>query len=298
MRQWIFHAGVLFCATVFIVLALVNADFSSKPVIIIHGILDSAVDLKDLKSNIQKARPGTAIHVIDLYDGYSSLTPLWKQVEGVRSTTNSIMKTSKDGVTLIGFSQGGLVARGLIQTMDDHNVDTFISLASPLNGQYGDTSYLKRYFPNTVKKLLYKIFYSWVGQRWSVANYWRDPHNLKLYRMYSSFLAQLNNETESYAKSIFQHSWKTNFMKLKKLVLVGGPDDGVITPWRSSFFGCYDDKESVMAMRELAIYRHDSFGLRTLDKANSLVECVVPGVEHVKWHGNATVFHKCIAPFL
>ena len=27
--------------------------------------------------------------------------------------------------------------------------------------------------------------------------------------------------------------WKMNFLKIKKLVLVGGPDDGVITPWQS-----------------------------------------------------------------
>ena len=27
--------------------------------------------------------------------------------------------------------------------------------------------------------------------------------------------------------------WKKNFLKIKKLVLVGGPDDGVITPWQS-----------------------------------------------------------------
>ena len=28
-------------------------------------------------------------------------------------------------------------------------------------------------------------------------------------------------------------AYKENFLRLKKLVLVGGPDDGVITPWQS-----------------------------------------------------------------
>ena len=32
---------------------------------------------------------------------------------------------------------GGLVGRGLVHIMDDHKVDTFITLSSPLNGQYG-----------------------------------------------------------------------------------------------------------------------------------------------------------------
>lgn len=30
-------------------------------------------------------------------------------------------------------------------------------------------------------------------------------------------------------------SYKSGFTKLKKLVLVGGPDDGVITPWQSRY---------------------------------------------------------------
>lgn len=29
--------------------------------------------------------------------------------------------------------------------------------------------------------------------------------------------------------------WRRNFLGIKKLVLIGGPDDGVITPWQSRF---------------------------------------------------------------
>lgn len=46
------YTGMLFCAIVFVTVDFIRADFASKPVIIIHGILDSAVDLTDLKSNI------------------------------------------------------------------------------------------------------------------------------------------------------------------------------------------------------------------------------------------------------
>lgn len=28
---------------------------------------------------------------------------------------------------------------------------------------------------------------------------------------------------------------KKNFLKLKNLILIGGPDDGVITPWQSRY---------------------------------------------------------------
>lgn len=36
-----------------------------------------------------------------------------------------------------GFSQGGLIARAIIQSTNKHNVHTFISLSAPQGGQYG-----------------------------------------------------------------------------------------------------------------------------------------------------------------
>lgn len=42
---------------------------------------------------------------------------------------------------------------------------------------------------------------------------------------------QLSVPTVHFHTSISE--WKKNFLKIKKLVLIGGPDDGVITPWQS-----------------------------------------------------------------
>jgi palmitoyl-protein thioesterase len=43
------------------------------------------------------------------------------------------------------------------------------------------------------------------------------------------FLPFANNEKSSNASEFYRQG----FQKLKKLVLIGGPDDGVITPWQS-----------------------------------------------------------------
>lgn len=290
----------IFSMFLFISLILLQtACFSSayKSVIIIHGLLDGASDLKDLQRNIEQFHPGTEVHAIDLFDYYDSFQPLWRQTEKIRNVTDSIMASAKDGVHMIGYSQGGLIARGIIQTTDNHNVDTFIALSSPLNGQYGDTSYFNWLFPNTMKEDMYRIFYTELGQKLSIGNYWKDPHELERYAEYSEYLAQLNNETVP-ERSRFKYSWKTNFERLNGLVLIGGPNDGVISPWQSAQFGCYDENENVKLMRELEIYKRDTFGLQSLDKADSIMECVVPNITHRHWHGEITVFHKCIEPFL
>ncbi|ROT75215.1 putative lysosomal thioesterase PPT2-like [Penaeus vannamei] len=138
-----------------------------------------------------------------------------------------IMEKAEDGIILIGYSQGGIISRGIVESMD-HNITTFISLSSPQAGQYGD-EFLRLIFPQYIKETVYEVFYSRVGQRISVANYWNDPHHQELYYKYSNYLPYLNNEIEDY----FNEDYRNNFMKLKQLVLIGGPDDGVITPWQS-----------------------------------------------------------------
>lgn len=51
---------------------------------------------------------------------------------------------------MIGYSQGGLIARGMLETYGtEHNVRTFVSLSSPQGGQYGG-----KYFNITYKTLI------------------------------------------------------------------------------------------------------------------------------------------------
>lgn len=75
----------------------------------------------------------------------------------------------------------------------------------------------------------YELFYSSIGQHTSIGNYWNDPHHQGLYRNYSRFLPYINNEVLSSQSN----TYKYGITKLRKLILIGGPDDGVITPWQS-----------------------------------------------------------------
>ncbi|XP_078027586.1 lysosomal thioesterase PPT2-like [Epinephelus lanceolatus] len=265
-----------------------------KPVIIMHGLFDSPKQFRTMSRFISEVHPGTEVTVIDLYNNLESLKPLWKQVQGIRKVFDSIVQKAPDGVHLLCYSQGGLICRALLSMAPNHNVDTFISLSSPLAGQYGDTDYLKWVFPEWIKTTLFHICYSRVGQKFSVCDYWNDPHHRYRYLQGNSFLPKLNGDRFHDDMK----DWRKNFLRIKKLVLIGGPDDGVITPWQSSLFGFYDSNENIVEMRNQEFYKNDMFGLKTLDARGDVSTCVHSGVKHTSWHSNNTVFRSCIEKWL
>ncbi|XP_018555564.1 lysosomal thioesterase PPT2-A [Lates calcarifer] len=265
-----------------------------KPVVIVHGIFDGPKQFIKLSSFITKIHPGTKVSVIDLYNNIFSLRPLWKQVEGFKKAISSIMQSAPNGIHLLCFSQGGLICRALLSTTPHHNVHTFISLSSPLAGQYGDTEYLKRVFPDYAKRMVFRVCYTRFGQRLSLCEYWNDPHHRSKYLLKNDFLPKLDGEKQHKDMT----AWRENFLRIKKLVLIGGPDDGVITPWQSSHYGFYDSNENVVEMKNQEFYRNDTFGLKTLDARGDVSTCVHSGVKHVEWHSNFTVFMSCMEKWL
>lgn len=90
-------------------------------------------------------------------------------------------------------------------------------------------AFLHLIFPDLAAKTAYNLFYSYVGQHTSVGNYWNDPNQQDLYYNFSSFLPYINNEIKSDNSTRFRE----NLLKLEQMILIGGPDDGVITPWQS-----------------------------------------------------------------
>jgi palmitoyl-protein thioesterase len=155
-----------------------------------------------------------------------------------------------------------------------------------------------------------------------------DPLHQSEYEKCSDFLYPLNSGK--------QPDYKSNFMSVEELVLIGGPDDGVITPWQSrslvvfyhntllffhnalpisySHFGFYDDKLDVQPYQSQGVSTHylyascllcffqfyisDAFGLKTLDEEGRIHVYNISGVEHTHWHTNKTVFDLYIEPWL
>eukprot|EP00079_Xenopus_tropicalis_P037814 XP_017951585.1 PREDICTED: lysosomal thioesterase PPT2 isoform X1 [Xenopus tropicalis] len=242
---------------------MVGHSLCYKPVIVIHGLFDSSANFKNLLQYINESHPGTNVTVLDLFDNKESLQPLWKQVQGFKEAIYPIMQNAgRDGVHLLCYSQ--------------------------------DTDYLRYLFPKYVKSNLYRLCYTQLGQTFSICNFWNDPHHHGIYVNVSDFLAPLNSERPEPNAT----DWKKNFLRLRKMVLIGGPDDGVITPWESSHFGFYDENETVLEMKYQMVYQDDTFGLRSMDYRGAVSVYSVPGVAHTMWHSNQTVFNNCIEKWL
>ena len=89
-----------------------------KTVVVIHGLRQSASSLKDIDGYIREAHPGTDVQVLDLYTRLESVdAPMMEQVRDFGAAIKKISDAHPEGFHLIGFSQGGLIARGVLQVL-------------------------------------------------------------------------------------------------------------------------------------------------------------------------------------
>jgi len=292
----------------FLIFCKEKNEIQYKPVVLIHGLNANARSMNQLKENILNVHPTTEVIVPAIYENVESYTNLWKQVDAYFEIIKKLSDKSENGINIVAYSQGGIIARAIIETKTDIKVNNFVALSSPLNGQFGDTSVLDWLPPWLRNEASYLFYTEEMQYLCSIAGYWKDPHKFAKYQKYSSFLANLNNQSTS-EKELhkFKTQWKSNFIKLNNFVMIGGPQDGVITPWQSAQMGTYSVDDSyknytkeipVVEMRNLKIYSDDVFGLKTLDKENKLHTYTFDGVNHFHWIRNKTVFDQAILPWL
>uniref|UniRef100_T1IS89 palmitoyl-CoA hydrolase n=1 Tax=Strigamia maritima TaxID=126957 RepID=T1IS89_STRMM len=268
-------------------LVAISINFSNgyKPVAIVHGIMFNPKDhMEGLRDAILKSHPDTEVNLLEILHDQESFLPMWYQVSRFHAEIQKMVDKHPDGINVIGYSQGGSIARGVIESMPNHTIHTFISLSSPQAGFHGEW-----YVPNSV-------FHVGTEERLSdsVAGFWKDPKDLAGYKKDKRYLACLNNEV----KHELNKQFKDAICKLKHLVLIGGPDDGIVVPWQSSQFGYDDENGVIMDMRNTNLYKNDCICLKTLDERQAITIHTVSGVKHPDWFNNATVIENYILPYL
>ena len=189
-------------------------------------------------------------------------------------------------IILIGFSQGGLLWRGMLSTdcLDPllPRLDKLITFGGPHSGVFGkpdcsqmDTKYevlikvcewIQKFDDITGKgPALYDIFiYSDMAElAFSASSYWNSPSNSK---QKDTWLAQVNNENDPTGDKYLSR-------KLSRgLVLIEFGKEATVLPPISSQFGYWDSNaKNWIQFNETQLYCEDWIGLRELNE-NHLLE--------------------------
>ncbi|MDQ3621985.1 MAG: alpha/beta fold hydrolase [Verrucomicrobiota bacterium] len=114
-------------------LPIAMATGSANPVLLIHGIHDSAASMKTLSRWLEQE--GREVHTLSLQpnDGTLPLPDLARQIRAfVRETFPAGAK-----IDLVGFSMGGVVSRYYLQRLGGaRRVDRFVSISAPNHGSW------------------------------------------------------------------------------------------------------------------------------------------------------------------
>uniref|UniRef100_A0A3Q3BKE7 Palmitoyl-protein thioesterase 1 n=1 Tax=Kryptolebias marmoratus TaxID=37003 RepID=A0A3Q3BKE7_KRYMA len=183
--------------------------------------------------------------------------------------------------------------RAVAQRCPSPPMRTLISVGGQHQGVYGlprclgETSKIC----NIIREVLSRAAYSDLVQKHLVqAQYWHDPLN-DLYRKYSLFLADINQERA------VNETYKKNLQQLEKFVMVKFLRDTVVDPVDSEWFGFLKagQAKETETLQESVLYKEDRLGLAAMDKAGKLVFLSADG-DHLQFPEGW--FHKNLLPFL
>jgi len=230
-----------------------------------HGIVADSSTLDCPVQWIKAAFPGIYVKNVEIGDGIidSIFMNMNDQVsnfcEQIKKDTNLV-----NGFNLIGYSQGGLIARGYVERCNNPPVYNLITWSAPHGGEFGvplvNISWINDLLTN-------EPYNSWVQANIGFAGYWRDPWDLSEYVQYADYLPDLNN-----LKAVKNATYKQNIESLNNLVVTFSNIDVIIHPAESGWFWVYQNNSDIQVytLAEQEIYTEDFIGLRSLNETGRM----------------------------
>ncbi|KAI5966206.1 uncharacterized protein KGF55_000515 [Candida pseudojiufengensis] len=232
--------------------ALNTQSTEYRPVMLWHGLGDNynASGIHDVNNLLNDIYPGIFFHSIYIEKNPSSdqqksfFGDANEQIEQVCQQLSEIpqLKTASNGIDAIGFSQGGVLLRGLIERCSGIKVNNLITFGSPHMGVMEiklcqENDWFCRRRNEILKK---QVWYDNVQKSIIPAQYFRDPYEIEKYLKYSYFLADINNERNEKNSTYY-----TNISNLNKLVLVTFTEDTTVIPKLSAHFSDIDPETEI-----------------------------------------------------
>lgn len=263
-------------------LCVAAAQAAELPVFFFHGVTADASYGDSMKANL--TAEGRVFNALTFCQSACSAEALQVQIPlaiaQVREIIANDSETYANGYIFIGHSQGGNIARAVIEEMDDHNVTTFISLAGAQNGGfYGPQAadyiplylfinyYASSMLPATIFNFSEYTEADWRGNlqyaveelyantpelsdELSGASLSRSPDNAA-WLEWNPYLPVINNvnicnDTDCEDAKARR---KANFIRLQDSHFFISPRDGVIAPYQGSHFGQYNDVSEAIEIK-------------------------------------------------
>ena len=185
---------------------------------------------------------------------------------------NDPLLTGAAGVSIVGFSQGGLYARALVQTCPGIRFVNLITLGSPHGGVEAipgcdpDSDPDATAICKATEAFLALGVYSNICQNnVVVAQYFRDPEHEDKFLADKIYLAQLNNLVDAVP------AYKDRLSSLSALALFRFTNDTIVTPGQSAHFAYTAAGSGIIPLAEQRLYTEDFLGLRTLNETGRLL---------------------------
>lgn len=220
-----------------------NFVFSKDPVVLIHGILSTKDELREAQFWFTE-HLDREVYSIEIGNGKldSVFLPMNWQVDLLEATIASMDSLKDRQFHLIGFSQGGLLARAFAQKSLEKRVKTLMTFGTPHMGVY--------YYSDE------NIYSEKTQSRLSYSNYWKDPYMFSLYLKNSAFLPMLNGEIQS--------PYDLND-KLDFFVMVWSVNDEVIRPIESGKYEYFEENSQIIVpFLESDTYQKNFIGIRKM----------------------------------
>merc|ERR1712179_352382 len=234
------------------------------PVVLWHGMGDSAAGMTGIESILKDNIEGVYVHrimigsniIVDTESGFFRDTN--RQVSEVCAMMANDPEL-QDGYNAIGFSQGGQFLRAVAQRCPNPPMKNLVTFGAQHQGVFGFPNCPGEinFFCDIVRDLLnYGAYVDFVQDFLVQAQYWHDPLHFDTY----------DEKTEKNA------SYAENFSKLENFVMVKHNQDSMVEPRESSHFEFYvpGQADVILPLRESPLYVEDRIGLKALDEAGKL----------------------------
>ena len=297
-----------FIIIIIILLYIQLSNSQSYTTFLIHGIASKANELIELETYLINIGLNAISLELRNDPKTSYKLDLDKQCKLYYEKILNIVNTKK--INLIGISQGGLIARCIVEKYNNNNIliSNLITIASPNMGIY--YSNINNYLDfNLIFNRNFNLNFSIESVNKentfaiTIQEYWKDPFNYDKYLTQHKFITLLNNEEYH----INYNKYKNNIKALDTFTTIWSNLDTVIIPKESSKFSFYNIT-TVINLKKLELYNlkntnwyiNDNLGLKYLELNNKYETVMIPCIHNefklykcfinVKNNNNETLF--------